>query len=351
MSEHTLTIGKIQLADDAQVLDACETELVGWEAAEQAQLAISLNEVSKEAHKLRAVILLMTNEKLDRESAEEKYERLLADSERTIPYIEERIQQLLDDGVITQYEADDYWEYKRLSDADEYDYKNPPIEQKVFDKIQGLLAGMNVNDATRFGKIARDSEKDSDEYERLRLKFLGLDNDEAEAYMAHQKQKEFPVRYKTREEGFTRILAERIQELFDKVDRTVLTPEERKEKNDLIHLRSVGQRARRDLEVRLALRDFGIEKMLKYIALKTKFDDLIITADNIANAASGSVHSPGVAEIAQARIDSIEAEMVYTEEEQARLDELTEELQREPLLRQFVNNYRDVMFESMQRMF
>ncbi|MFC1810447.1 hypothetical protein ACFLZH_03010 [Patescibacteria group bacterium] len=351
MGEPELTIGRIKLADDDQVLNACEAEVVGWEAAEQAQLATPLDEVSTEAHRLRAIILLMTDKKLDRDSAEERYERLLADSERTIPYLKERIQQLLDDGVIQQYEFDDYYEYERLSDADDFDFENEPIEHRAFDKIIALLSGLNDKESTRWAKLNDEFLGGGEERERLRLKFLGLDDDEIEESIIRAKQKEFPPRLKAREEGFPRELAERMQELFDKVDKTILTPEERQEKNNFIHLRSVCSRAGSNHGVRLALKEFGVEKMLEYITLQTKFDGIESRIENIISTAQDSLHVEEVRAATQSTVDSLESEMKLSPVEEQRNEELRAQLQKEPLLRRFVNNYRDAMFGGMQRMF
>ena len=141
---------EIQHADDGQVIEACESGLVGWETTEQAELGTETP--SDDALRLRGVIHLMVAEGKDRREAEKAYDALLAaqkeNEKRTIPTLEERVIKLHEDGQLTDLELEEF----RADDL------------KVYYKIKALLDGADIKEADRYARLAK---KEADAWKDL----------------------------------------------------------------------------------------------------------------------------------------------------------------------------------------
>jgi hypothetical protein len=335
---------EIQYADDAQVLNACEDGIVGWEVAEQVELGTETP--TDQAKRLRGIIYLMVVKGQARSQAEKDYDALLVkqkeNEKRTIQTLEERVIQLHEKGQLTNAELEEFRDGDRL----------------VKFKIQALSGGADVKEATRFAKLAKKNadawqdldapdppSKETDKVRRMALRYAGMTDEEVTLLFGIEENsgQNVPEWLKMRKIGMPLVMAQRFQDLIDRYNE--LTREEDIERKSYINLRSVLERAQSNLATRLAVQDFGIERIFEYILLNTGGD---ILHNQEAAMSRGVPITNANVELAQNLIDNIhsQAEPVpYAKKD--RIRELRQSLQNEPALRQFVDGYRDTLMQAI----
>jgi len=322
----------IKYASDNDILNACADGAIGWGYTETVELSKPESELSDEARKARALIHLMLKLGMDQWSAEEEYKRLLPDSERRIPFLAERIEELHEKRLIID---DELGEYRETNEASH--------------KIRALLFGLEPKEAARFARLAGLDHKERTQHQEINWLLLhgkmnGLTEDEAAEYATTLNSPNGAREYlKNRMRGFTPDMAQRFEELVDKARSGEITREEDHERKALIHLRSVLTRADFDIEKRLALMEFGVDRMLEYILLQPSINPAV-TANKFFRSMSGNISNPAMAQ------NLLYLELSRNEppvQNEQRSEEIRSDLQKEPLLRQFIHDFRDALLSHL----
>lgn len=302
-------------ATDAEILEGCEAGVFDWKFSETAELGTALDQLSPAAREVRGVAALLLQQGRAGEgrdsggeyAARKEYQRLAdafkEDSERQILYLSERLQRLVDQGLIDSEERDTC------------------LKDKVSPRTRALLWGLSPEDAKAFGKLAAMSKGELASGDRLRrLQTL---------------QSELSAR-----RGFPAEPAARLDELVAHYDE--LGQSEQLERIALINLRHVFRSAD-GLEVQLALHDFPLERLTRYIYLSTKEEAAMLAADSVARSI-GPLTNDAVARI-QSRVDAVYERGKRNPSEEKEWQMLLAEIKREPLLRdlQHPGRWKDML--------
>lgn len=351
MSKNSIEIRQqieLPYADDPMLYDACEVGAVEWDMLE---LAGYCNEnPSPEAVRLRGIVYLMRTEKLDRYTAEEHYDELVAakeaDEKRTILTLEERARKLYAEGLLYKDELELF-----ISEDDDKGY--------VASLMEALLGGADRKEADRFAKLAkRNGDKwsarldnphlpsptteETNQVRRMHFRYKGMSDDEIDQLFGYESQKpvEIPQWLAFRKLGVPLRMAERFQDLVDRAKSEGLESNEDLERRAYINLRSVLTQAGQNPETRLALKDFGIERMFEYIVLQIGTDLVHDSIESIFRSGGIPLHNVQTAR-------DVVALGGLTDQAEIIKENLRQALENEPMLSHFTIQYRDALMQAL----